>query len=470
MGDTQRFNVISRGEIEQGFESQEVIKAFAALFQIPVKEAAAYVSSKKLIGNQLSSEDAAVYQDQIASVGLLTDVVAKVAANDPESIHPHKKAKPPSPECQAIGSDATPETSAPQVICPKCNTMQQKSEFCGTCSLVFSKYVDPAYHKKAASNPDAATDSNEVSDAGKPAKKFLILMMCVVAIGLMSRLIGSIATDGISGSKSTVFIQQSTAGEKINQLMEVAQLGAIFSNMDEELELLFHEQLSFDVKEWGGSPESTAYIINSVPGAYNQTAASIGLANWLQLSLRESEIDALIDDYSTVVIQNFSKFVSADLADTEAQEMFLANYDKKPMQPGRRRALEKIVDILSLDDTGLLIFAEGAIARVRLAASTSPDFNTNAGRSEVDRKIREVTGMAPIAMPYIREEMIKNLAWSLNHYTVFELQKTARALNTPEIRKLYKELGHGMKDSVEKATYWLMIRSEQHAKSLPGSV
>lgn len=466
MNKVQKFDVFSRGEIDQGFELKDVISSFAALFQIPEEEAAEYVTTKKLIGNQLSNVAAAVYIDKISAVGLLTFVIDKDSANDKKFAEYQKSPERAVREKKFLQSSVQ-EPSRLHVNCPKCHKLQQKSAICSQCSLVFSSYLDSEYKTKKDPERFAFKDEKNARNKRILTRKPLALFALVVSMGLLSlKTIGSVSTSSYSRAEQEIFVQQNTAGEKVNQLIEIAGLSASFSEIDKEIEMLFRDQLSLEVKERGGRSESVTYITNNISMAYNQHAGLTGLANWLQMTLNESEIDSLLELHDTVLIRKFSDDISVKQHDSEIHKIFIANYEENPIQPERRRALEKLVDIMSFDSIGTMIFAEGRIALIRVAASTAPDFNSDEGRYKTRSKIQDIKQSLPDVRPYIREEMIKNLARHVSHYTVADLQNTARALDKPEIREMYKQIGRGTKNYLSDAAAWLVVKSGQHAASV----
>ncbi len=471
MGGARKYYVYSSGEIVAGFATQEVINAFAALFKISPEEATEYVKAKKLIGNALSSSEVTDYTNQIKAVGLVTVVVGEDAVNDPLTPASEVRA-----ESIPVNEDTTPVDSAqkkpepiePQAICPKCGTMQPRADACKKCHLIFCKYSDPNYHTRDKSEPGDVVNANDAGrgiklSVGKYKNAIAFMLGVALVVGVFNAMKPAANSTAVSGAS---FVQKSQAGPKVNQLMQTAGLNTIFIGFGKELEQLFREKLPQGVKERGGTPENAAYAISMVPNAFNEEGATVALANWLQMTLKENEIDTLIETYSLPKVGNAIEAAASAQNGTALHDSFLASYENKPPGPRRRSALLKLVEILSLDELGVMIFTQGQKSVIEVAASTVVDFKSDGGQQLTRRNTDDMRDMLPHVKPHIKEEMIKGLAWQFADYTLFELQDLAIDLNTPEVRRLHQQVGRGIENYMFDATSWLVTISAQNAGTL----
>lgn len=156
----ETYNIVSSGELVDGFYLTDVQVAFAELFKCSEDKAKAVVGKKVTLKKQVDERTAKAYKSKLESIGLAVDLHAN---------------KPPlglSLSLQPIEGDQTKQDSAMPVdnsvtgrtdtmVCPKCNLEQPKTEQCTECGVYIHKVLKT--ENPQPTNVEASTKSQNTS-------------------------------------------------------------------------------------------------------------------------------------------------------------------------------------------------------------------------------------------------------------------------------------------------------------------
>jgi hypothetical protein len=122
------YKLLFEGRILSGFERERVMASVAGLLKTDADTTEQLFSGRRFtLANQLSLERAEAFRDRLAGVGARAAVEAE----------PVPKPSPP----ETTGADTgDAEQNEPTMQCPKCGTVQPKSEECRHCGIIIRKY------------------------------------------------------------------------------------------------------------------------------------------------------------------------------------------------------------------------------------------------------------------------------------------------------------------------------------------
>ena len=192
MQESATYSVVLSGKIKSGFESNEVIDAFANLFKLPLEKAEKLVGTSFVIKKEVELKVAKNYKDRLSAIGL--DVALKRHGGiDALSLEPVPE-KEEQPEQMAETQQAATATKPPVpgvMICPKCNLEQSKAEECSGCGVIVQKVLQAqtnAPEAKANANPqkwDEVDDEASIDGDTKPTWKFLVAPAGAAILGAL---------------------------------------------------------------------------------------------------------------------------------------------------------------------------------------------------------------------------------------------------------------------------------------------
>lgn len=466
MGEAGSYRVYSGAVIGAGLEVEEVVESFSNLFHISHDQARDFVCNRKLIKKGLNESLANTYRDKINATGLIAVVVKSEVANQPAANDDGKSDKstvtPPAKK-QTSPAAAKEESAIAQLVCPKCYLMQPKSDQCTQCDLVFSKYRDPnANHApdELLENDSSAVVTGVFDLPGLITKnKSIIALAAGVLLLFFAFALLKTKTVEFAGPDGPDYVQKNEASDNVYQLLVAAEFDSTFTEMGPEMVKLFTEQLPAHVEERGGSAQSTAYIISMVPRAFNTEGAKVSLANWLQMSLNENEIDSLLNMYKSPTLQRASILAQQRKEGTAVHQSFLASYEHNPPDALRRRALLQLARVMGLSEFMTELWQEAQVSLFKLAAASSKAYATTEQQSRTQVRIDELQSMIPMIKPMIKEEAVKGLAWQFENYSLAELKSLHTELDTPVMRDFYNDVRRGIGHYIGDATDWLVVKT-----------
>ncbi|MCG8314701.1 MAG: hypothetical protein MI976_15950 [Pseudomonadales bacterium] len=160
VNDSYKYNVVTTGELVEGFELGQVQRAFADLFKCPLEKAEAVVGKRVTLKKNLDSKAADAYRSRLKAIGLLVHLeeIITEPASITLSLEPIGDALD-SARANA-NNVAVPQnaSSAPSatMVCPKCNLEQPRAEQCEGCGV----YI----HKVMAAQQETTTKDSESKD------------------------------------------------------------------------------------------------------------------------------------------------------------------------------------------------------------------------------------------------------------------------------------------------------------------
>lgn len=235
MGDAQKFTVVMSGEIGPGHDIDKAKAEFAELFKTTVEKSEPYFQGKRrVLRKDLGQKQAEAYEEALSAIGIISDLLPQQAeevvpkTSVEMSIVDMKPSNPAEPNpAEPNPAEPTPPKVEPQkpvelaivdiepkqapalaivdiapknpmaglqvegiakpktmgsMICPKCNTKQEKADECAECGVIVEKYKQLAstlsVHRSAALDDQ----DNPIEDDETGAKKFNILAAVGVAL------------------------------------------------------------------------------------------------------------------------------------------------------------------------------------------------------------------------------------------------------------------------------------------------
>ncbi|ABC29693.1 conserved hypothetical protein [Hahella chejuensis KCTC 2396] len=170
MGRAPTYNVVSSGEINAGFDAQQVANSCAKLFKTTPEKAQALLSKKLVLKKGLDLETARAYVSKLDSIG----VAATVQEVMPEpTLKAHTLSLEPTEEELRAKEEAAVKPSDDRITCPKCNLEQPKADQCAGCGVYMHKVAPPVASSEAAQTPATTSrpGGNIRNSGAKPGKE-----------------------------------------------------------------------------------------------------------------------------------------------------------------------------------------------------------------------------------------------------------------------------------------------------------
>jgi hypothetical protein len=128
MPESTTSNVVLSGDILPGFEVTKVVAAFVQMFKLSPEKASSMVGSCLVIKKEVELQVAESYRQKLAAIGI--DVELKKLGGGAElSLDPMQQRVSSADGAEQHMLDAS------QMICPKCNFLQPKTEECTNCGV-----------------------------------------------------------------------------------------------------------------------------------------------------------------------------------------------------------------------------------------------------------------------------------------------------------------------------------------------
>lgn len=204
MDKTSTYNLVSRGELQPGFQLAEVQTAFAGLFKVQLAQAQKLVGCKAVIKKNLDYEKAELYKKRLESIGMVVRLMP--TDNQPVVSLPTTLALEPIDTPVQNTAVSAPVVQSGQQVCPKCGLEQAPGNECRGCGIFFDKYfakieassvsgLDSPASNGARVYPGAARASAEVVEGAADsveAKALVAAAVAAIAGALVWKLIATV--------------------------------------------------------------------------------------------------------------------------------------------------------------------------------------------------------------------------------------------------------------------------------------
>ncbi|WLQ16730.1 hypothetical protein O5O45_12460 [Hahella aquimaris] len=212
MGRAPTYNVVSNGEINAGFDAQQVANSCAKLFKTTPEKAQALLSKKLVLKKGLDLETARAYVRKLESIGM----AATVQEVKPEpTIKAHTLSLEPTEEELRAKEEAAAKPAEDRVTCPKCNLEQPKADQCAGCGVYMHK-VTPAQEpsEAAQTTPSPSRPGGNIrNSSAKPGKEDEVTYATDDVEALNPKAIGAAAGAALLGALLWKVIVMSTGYE-----------------------------------------------------------------------------------------------------------------------------------------------------------------------------------------------------------------------------------------------------------------
>ncbi|AZZ92898.1 hypothetical protein EUZ85_20070 [Hahella sp. KA22] len=210
MGRAPTYNVVSSGEINAGFDAQQVANSCAKLFKTTPEKAQALLSKKLVLKKGLDLETARAYVRKLDSIGM----AATVQEVKPEpTLKAHTLSLEPTEEELRAKEEAVAKPSDDRVTCPKCNLEQPKAEQCAGCGVYMHKVAPVQESSDAAPTPATRPGGNIRNSSAKPGKEDEVTYATDDVEALNLKAIGAAAGAALIGAVLWKVIAMSTGYE-----------------------------------------------------------------------------------------------------------------------------------------------------------------------------------------------------------------------------------------------------------------
>lgn len=138
MSNEQTYNIVTSGELSAGRDQDAAVAAFSQMFKIEPEKAEPYFGGEpKVLRKGLDSEQLKAYETALEKIGLQFEV------------KPNEKAPsvPSSLTMEAIHEEPAAEEGS-TLLCPKCRTLQPKTDTCESCGIIYEKYRAASANKQ----------------------------------------------------------------------------------------------------------------------------------------------------------------------------------------------------------------------------------------------------------------------------------------------------------------------------------
>lgn len=436
---TKCFSVYTTGEINPERTLEIVIAEFGDLFKVSSDRAEKFVTTARIVKSGLSAEEADRYVQKISAIGVVVEVVNK-AANEPEE------------KTSTVTSNVS-EVQAPLFFCPKCHAVQEKSEECTNCGIIFSKYK--AVAEAPADEPTRQTRTTQLNDDGLLSEIIGIVgsKKSIAIVAGLAMVLGSIFFLVPEASKpqsnQNKFLPAVTHSPAVAELLTLSGMTEkSFESFDTELQELFERELPLRASSSGAKQEDVVNVLELSKLAFNGEAARISLGNSFSQWLTEEQISEYAGLYKHPLIRRAFEDTKNRTSDNQAYENFASSLERSPIGPRRLRALEKLVTVTQYDKLLVAIWSSGQLTLAELATITNNKYMSAKKRRNTVSDVKDMAGMIE---PAIRQEAIKQFAWMYKDYSLFQLGDLAKSYDKPGIARFNKEVRAGIRSYFTQA-------------------
>lgn len=158
MSQAANYNILTSGNLVEGFDESSVTEEFCRLFKVEPEKASQFLNNPRTIKKNLTADQALAYQRKLQAIGLEVVLDPPMADAANEEFGGLSLTPVDEPATETGDQPAGPSVAPGNMSCPKCQSEQPEADECIHCGLIISKF-----HGQS----DGAVEVNE-STAAEP--------------------------------------------------------------------------------------------------------------------------------------------------------------------------------------------------------------------------------------------------------------------------------------------------------------
>ncbi len=456
MSVARRFTVLTTGEIEPGFDEDQVALDVVDLLNTTPERAITFVHTEQSLVADVDEERALAYQQKLNSIGMRVKIIGSdelAGANDEiNSVIP--AVIEVSDQASGQVSDQVSDQISDRVSDRVSDQVNLESQI-GTHSEKLSE-------DKILANIREQGKTKEDIQVAKSSSSNRKLTLPLLLLALVSALaVASVYfwNTHQSGTTATTNAQQysitNNASRAINELVEISGMDVWMTSFNEILIQRFQNEFSKIVN--ANSRVTKGELMVVVPKAYNDTALRNTVANQLNQTTFEEDVPMFIELFKQPAVQSLidAKQARNRHLDSEGFLAFQETLEDNPLDGPRQRALYRLLDALILDKVEYEL--EGDVLRAVISTTGNISINRDepVAKERVRTELRDMRDALVYARSDIRRNALHELAWQLEESSIEEIHAIRSTLDDSGVRELYRQMVKGYDDFLRKSTQWL---------------
>ncbi len=476
MSAARRFTVMTTGNVEPGFDEDQVALDFISLLHTSPETAVSFVHSEQCVASDISEDRALAYQKSLCEIGLRVVLVQcedTEAANEPVAASVSENEIPEAKQAAEVEvlteaaqeqqNDLNTESAA-----TTSGSHSGKSEFASEDNASEDTYI--------GSMPNAPMEL--IADSAEPVgvdlrpenelmhkrgnRTFRLALLFVIAAVLAGFIVATRSPVSVSAAKSLVapsqFSQTARASEDITTLLDVSGMKADFEMFTDHMkhahEEFFRPQLNSNTTL---TQEKYDQLLELIPHAYNAQALHDTVGNQLQKTSFEADVVDLIKLYETPIVKRYVEISNErnTQINPDGFETFTASLQESGLSTDRRLAIVGLIDVLGLDTATFDIAGDLSRNLIATAGELRPDKDTQAAKDRVKDEIKAMRAQMTMSKPLLQDHTVNVLAWQLESFTTWEIQELRTAMDRSIARGFIRETTVGYESFLRDATFWL---------------
>jgi len=136
MANSDTYNVVTTGQIKNGFDSTCVKHSFAKLFKLSPKKADEFLKSQRTLKKSVEENTAIKYRDKLNKIGL------QVLLERSESTENQMLSLTAVKDKTAYSALLPSSIMIKKMTCPKCKVEQINADECRYCGVIVQNYIE----------------------------------------------------------------------------------------------------------------------------------------------------------------------------------------------------------------------------------------------------------------------------------------------------------------------------------------
>ncbi len=186
------FNVVSTGEIAEGFSEAAVQDTLRTRLRLGAEQAEAFFSKRRILKKGLMKVDAEKFSGQLAKLGIVCEIVKVEPRINQPTVGLELVPQDPDPDVAPEAAAKSEPNPGKMMVCPRCGHEQAVAEQCENCGVWFHKLEpeQPVDGDADRANP-LRSDAQSANDAEASAEDSLNPIAIAAAAG--AGLVGALA-------------------------------------------------------------------------------------------------------------------------------------------------------------------------------------------------------------------------------------------------------------------------------------